>query len=136
MKFKCGDKLVNVITEETYVLHDFKMVETLNHCSGYELALKKGDSIEFMLIDGDMVDKLFKLDWTSWKIDVINIANKKVPVKWRYNGEMVMMESLTYGKVSSKVHPSDTFDVKKGYRLCELRMAKKIIKKEIEKYCE
>lgn len=41
MKFKCGDKLVNVITKETYVLHDFKMVETFNHCCGYELALKK-----------------------------------------------------------------------------------------------
>ena len=136
MKFKHGDKLVNVITKETYVLYDFKIVETLNHCSGYELALKKGNSIELMLVDGDMVDKLFKLDWTSWETDVINIANKKVPVKWRYNGEMVVMESPTYGKVSSKVHPSDTFDVKKGYKLCELRMAKKIIEKEIEKHYE
>ena len=136
MKFKHGDKLVNVITKETYVLYDFKIVETLNHCSGYELALKKGNSIELMLVDGDMVDKLFKLDWTSWETDVINIANKKVPVKWRYNGEMVVMESPTYGKVSSKVHPSDTFDVKKGYKLCELRMAKKVIEKEIEKYYE
>lgn len=136
MKFKHGDKLVNVITKETYVLYDFKMVETLNHCSGYELALKKGNSIELILVDGDMVDKLFKLDWTSWETDVINIANKKVPVKWRYNGEMVVMESPTYGKVSSKVHPSDTFDVKKGYKLCKLRMAKKIIEKEIEKHCE
>ena len=136
MKFKHGDKLVNVITKETYVLYDFKMVETLNHCSGYELALKKGNSIELILVDGDMVDKLFKLDWTSWETDVINIANKKVPVKWRYNGEMVVMESPTYGKVSSKVHPSDTFDVKKGYKLCKLRMAKKVIEKEIEKHCE
>lgn len=136
MKFKHGDKLVNVITKETYVLHDFKMVETFNHCCGYELVLKKGNSIELMLVDGDMVDKLFKLDWTSWETDVINIANKKVPVKWRYNGEMVVMESPTYGKVSSKVHPSDTFDVKKGYKLCKLRMAKKIIEKEIEKNCE
>lgn len=41
MKFKCGDKLMNVITKETYVLYDFKIVETLNHCYGYELALKK-----------------------------------------------------------------------------------------------
>lgn len=136
MKFKCGDKLVNVITKETYVLHDFKMVETFNHCCGYELALKKRNSIELMLVDGDMVDKLFKIAWTSWETDVINIANKKVPVKWRYNGEMVVMESPTYGKVSSKVHPSDTFDVKKGYKLCKLRMAKKVIEKEIEKYCE
>lgn len=136
MKFKHGDKLMNVITKETYVLHDFKMVETFNHCCGYELVLKKGNSIELMLVDGDMVDKLFKLDWTSWETDVINIANKKVPVKWRYNGEMVVMESSTYGKVSSKVHPSDTFDVKKGYKLCKLRMAKKIIEKEIEKNCE
>lgn len=136
MKFKHGDKLMNVITKETYVLHDFKMVETFNHCCGYELVLKKGNSIELMLVDGDMVDKLFKLDWTSWETDVINIANKKVPVKWRYNGEMVVMESPTYGKVSSKVHPSDTFDVKKGYKLCKLRMAKKIIEKEIEKNCE
>lgn len=136
MKFKHGDKLVNVITKETYVLYDFKIVETLNHCNGYELALKKGNSIEFMLVDGDMVDKLFKLDWTSWETDVINIANKKVPVKWRYNGEMVVMESPTYGKVSSKVHPSDTFDVKKGYKLCKLRMAKKVIEKEIEKHCK
>lgn len=136
MKFKHGDKLVNVITKETYVLHDFKMVETFNHCCGYELVLKKGNSIELMLVDGDMVDKLFKLDWTSWETDVINIANKKVPVKWRHNGKMVMMESPTYGKVSSKVHPSDTFDVKKGYKLCKLRMAKKVIEKEIEKNCE
>lgn len=136
MKFKHGDKLVNVITKETYVLHDFKMVETFNHCCGYELVLKKGNSIELMLVDGDMVDKLFKLDWTSWETDVINIANKKVPVKWRYNEKMVVMESPTYGKVSSKVHPSDTFDVNKGYKLCKLRMAKKIIEKEIEKSCE
>lgn len=136
MKFKHGDKLVNVITKETYVLHDFKMVETFNHCCGYELVLKKGNSVEFMLVDGDMVDKLFKIAWTDWRTDVINIANKKVPVKWRYNREMVVMESPTYGKVSSKVHPSDTFDVNKGYKLCKLRMAKKIIEKEIEKYCE
>ena len=136
MKFKYGDKLVNVITKETYVLYDFKMVETLNHCSGYELALKKGNSIELMLVDVNMVDKLFKLDWTSWETDVINIANKKVPVKWRHNGEIVMMESPTYGKVFSKVHPSDTFNVKKGYKLCKLRMAKKVIEKEIEKHCE
>lgn len=134
MKFKHGDKLVNVITKETYVLHDFKMVETFNHCCGYELVLKKGNSVEFMLVDGDMVDKLFKIAWTDWRTDVINIANKKVPVKWRYNREMVVMESPTYGKVSSKVHPSDTFDVNKGYKLCKLRMAKKIIEKEIEKY--
>lgn len=136
MKFKCGDKLMNVITKETYVLYDFKIVETLNHCYGYELALKKGDSVELMLVDRGIVDKLFKIPWTSWGTDVINIANKKVPVKWRYNGEMVMMESPTYGKVSSKVHPSDTFDVNKGYKLCKLRMAKKIIEKEIEKSCE
>lgn len=136
MKFKHGDKLVNVITKETYVLHDFKMVETFNHCCGYELVLKKGNSVEFMLVDGDMVDKLFKIAWTDWRTDVINIANKKVPVKWRYNREMVVMESPTYGKVSSKVHPSDTFDVNKGYKLCKLRMAKKIIEKEIEKSCE
>lgn len=136
MKFKHGDKLVNVITKETYVLHDFKMVETFNHCCGYELVLKKGNSVEFMLVDGDMVDKLFKIAWTDWRTDVINIANKKVPVKWRYNREMVVMESPIYGKVSSKVHPSDTFDVNKGYKLCKLRMAKKIIEKEIEKSCE
>lgn len=136
MKFKCGDKLVNVITKETYVLHDFKMVETFNHCCGYELALKKGKSVELMLVDGDMVDRLFKIDWTNWETDIINIANKKVPVKWRYNGEMVVMESPTYGKVKAKVHPSDTFDVKKGYKLCKLRMAKKIIEKEIEKHYE
>lgn len=136
MKFKHGDKLVNVITKETYVLHDFKMVETFNHCCGYELVLKKGNSVEFMLVDGDMVDKLFKIAWTDWRTDVINIANKKVPVKWRYNREMVVMESPTYGKVFSKVHPSDTFDVNKGYKLCKLRMAKKIIEKEIEKSCE
>lgn len=136
MKFKHGDKLVNVITKETYVLHDFKMVETFNHCCGYELVLKKENSVELMLVDRDMVDKLFKIAWTDWKTDVINIANKKVPVKWRYNREMVVMESPTYGKVSSKVHPSDTFDVNKGYKLCKLRMAKKIIEKEIEKSCE
>lgn len=136
MKFKHGDKLVNVITKETYVLHDFKMVETFNHCYGYELTLKKENSIELMLVDKDMVDKLFKIAWTDWRTDVINIANKKVPVKWRYNREMVVMESPTYGKVSSKVHPSDTFDVNKGYKLCKLRMAKKIIEKEIEKSCE
>ena len=136
MKFKCGDKLVNVITKETYVLHDFKMVETFNHCCGYELVLKKENSVELMLVDRDMVDKLFTIAWTDWKTDVINIANKKVPVKWRYNREMVVMESPTYGKVSSKVHPSDTFDVNKGYKLCKLRMAKKIIEKEIEKYCK
>lgn len=136
MKFKHGDKLVNVITKETYVLHDFKMVETFNHCCGYELVLKKGNSVELMLVDRDMVDKLFKIAWTDWKTDVINIANKKVPVKWRYNREMVVMESPTYGKVFSKVHPSDTFDVNKGYKLCKLRMAKKIIEKEIEKSCE
>lgn len=136
MKFKHGDKLVNVITKETYVLHDFKMVETFNRCCGYELVLKKGNSVEFMLVDGDMVDKLFKIAWTDWRTDVINIANKKVPVKWRYNREMVVMESPIYGKVSSKVHPSDTFDVNKGYKLCKLRMAKKIIEKEIEKSCE
>ena len=136
MKFKHGDKLVNVITKETYVLHDFKMVETFNHCCGYELVLKKENSVELMLVDRDMVDKLFKIAWTDWKTDVINIANKKVPVKWRYNREMVVMESPTYGKVSSKVHPSDTFDVNKGYKLCKLRMAKKIIEKEIEKYCK
>lgn len=136
MKFKCGDKLVNVITKETYVLQDFKMVETFNHCCGYELALKKENSVELMLVDRDMVDNLFKIAWTDWKTDVINIANKKVPVKWRYNREMVVMESPIYGKVSSKVHPSDTFDVNKGYKLCKLRMAKKIIEKEIEKSCE
>lgn len=136
MKFKHGDKLVNVITKETYVLHDFKMVETFNHCCGYKLTLKKENSIELMLVDKDMVDKLFKIAWTDWRTDVINIANKKVPVKWRYNREMVVMESPTYGKVSSKVHPSDTFDVNKGYKLCKLRMAKKIIEKEIEKSCE
>jgi hypothetical protein len=136
MKFKHGDKLVNVITKETYILHDFKMVETFNHCCGYELVLKKENSVELMLVDRDMVDKLFKIAWTDWKTDVINIANKKVPVKWRYNREMVVMESPTYGKVSSKVHPSDTFDVNKGYKLCKLRMAKKIIEKEIEKSCE
>lgn len=136
MKFKHGDKLVNVITKETYVLHDFKMVETFNHCYGYELTLKKENSIELMLVDKDMVDKLFKIAWTDWRTDVINIANKKVPVKWRYNREMVVMESPIYGKVSSKVHPSDTFDVNKGYKLCKLRMAKKIIEKEIEKSCE
>lgn len=136
MKFKHGDKLVNVITKEIYVLHDFKMVETFNHCCGYELTLKKENSVELMLVDRDMVDKLFKIVWTDWKTDVINIANKKVPVKWRYNREMVVMESPTYGKVFSKVHPSDTFDVNKGYKLCKLRMAKKIIEKEIEKSCE
>lgn len=136
MKFKCGDKLVNVITKETYVLHDFKMVEMPSRCYGYELALKKGNSIEFILVDRDMVDKLFKVAWTSWETDIINIANKKVPVKWRYNGEIVAMESPTYGKVFSKVHPSDTFDVKKGYKLCKLRMAKKVIEKEIGKLCE
>lgn len=136
MKFKHGDKLVNVITKETYVLHDFKMVETFNHYCGYELTLKKENSVELMLVDRDMVDKLFKIAWTDWKTDVINIANKKVPVKWRYNREMVVMESPIYGKVSSKVHPSDTFDVNKGYKLCKLRMAKKIIEKEIEKSCE
>ena len=136
MKFKHGDKLVNVITKETYVLHDFKVVETFNHCCGYDLVLKKENSVELMLVDRDMVDKLFKIAWTDWKTDVINIANKKVPVKWRYNREMVVMESPTNGKVSSKVHPSDTFDVNKGYKLCKLRMAKKIIEKEIEKYCK
>lgn len=136
MKFKCGDKLMNVITKETYVLYDFKIVETFNHCCGYELALKKGKSVELMLVDGDMVDRLFKIDWTNWETDIINIANKKVPVKWRYNGEMVVMESPTYGKVEAKVHPSDTFDVEKGYKLCKLRMAKKIIEKEIEKHYE
>lgn len=136
MKFKNGDKLVNVITKETYVLHGFKMVETLNRCNGYELALRKGDFIELMLVDENIVDKLFKIDWTNWETDMIDIANKKVPVKWRHNGEMVVMESPTYGKVEAKVHPSDTFDVEKGYKLCKLRMAKKIIEKEIEKHYE
>lgn len=105
MKFKCGDKLMNVVTKETYVLYDFKIVETFNHCYGYELAFKKGNSVELMLVDRGMVDKLFKIPWTSWETDVINIANKKVPVKWRYNGEMVVMESPTYGKSVLKSPP-------------------------------
>lgn len=136
MKFKCGNKLVNVITKETYVLHDFKEIETFNHCSGYELVLRKGSYKEYILVDKRIVDKLFKIDWTNWTTTVINIANKKVPIRWRHNGEMVVIESSTYGKVKARVHPSDTFDVKKGYKLCKLRMAKKVIEKEIEKYCE
>lgn len=136
MKFKCGDKLVNVITKETYVLHGFKMVETLNRCNGYELALRKGDFIELMLVDENIVDKLFKIDWTNWEWKRLDIFGKKIPIKWRHNGNLTVMESQKYGKVSSKVHPSDTFDVKKGYKLCELRMAKKVIEKEIEKHYE
>lgn len=136
MKFKCGDKLMNVITKETYVLHCSKMVETLNHSIGYELALKKGDSIVLMLVDENIVDRLFVLDWSDWKTEVIDIVDKKFPVKWKHNGETVVMESSVYGKVWAKVHPDDTFDVEKGCKLCKLRMTKKVIEKEIKKYYE
>lgn len=137
MKFKCGDRLVNKITGATYVLSSIKKIKE-NDCEGYLLTLKKknGCESETVLVDKNMVDVLFKLDWTIWNWKKIEVFGENVPVKWRHNGDLTVMESQKYGKVFSKVHPSDTFDESKGYNLCRLRMAKKVINSKIDKYCK
>ncbi len=135
MKFKCGDKLVNKITGETYVLSNIKKVDVNGH-EGYMLSLRKKSYEESILVDKNMVDVLFKLDWTNWNWKKIEVFGENIPVKWRHNGDLTVMESQKYGKVSSKVHPSDTFDESKGYNLCRLRMAKKVINSKIDKYCK
>lgn len=135
MKFKCGDKLVNKITGETYVLFNIKKVDVNGH-EGYMLSLRKKSYEESILVDKNMVDVLFKLDWTNWNWKKIEVFGENIPVKWRHNGDLTVMESQKYGKVSSKVHPSDTFDESKGYNLCRLRMAKKVINSKIDKYCK
>lgn len=133
MRFKCGDKLVNKITGATYVLSSIKKIKE-NNSEGYLLTLRKKSGYETVLVDKNMVDVLFKLDWTSWEWKKIEIFGEKIPVKWRHNGDLMVMESQKYGKVSSKVHPNDTFDVNKGYDLCRLKMAKRVINNKIDKY--
>ncbi len=135
MKFKCGDKIVNKITGATYVLSNIKKIKE-NDSEGYLLTLRKKSGYETVLVDKNMVDILFKLNWTSWEWEKIDIFGEKIPVKWKHNGDLMVMESQKYGKVSSKVHPDDTFDVKKGYDLCILRMAKRVINSKIVKYYE
>ena len=137
MKFKCGDKIVNKVTGATYVLSSIKKFKE-NDYEGYLLTLRKKHKCESetILVDKNMVDILFKLDWTFWEWKKIDIFGEKIPVKWRHNGDLTVMESQKYGKVSSKVHPDDTFDVKKGYDLCILRMAKRVINSKIDKYCK
>ncbi|WP_288709632.1 hypothetical protein [uncultured Clostridium sp.] len=135
MKFKCGDKIVNKITGATYVLSSIKKIKE-NDSEGYLLTLRKKSGYETVLVDKNMVDILFKLNWTSWEWEKIDIFGEKIPVKWKHNGDLMVMESQKYGKVSSKVHPDDTFDVKKGYDLCILRMAKRVINSKIVKYYE
>ena len=135
MKFKCGDKLVNKITGETYVLSNIKKVDVNGH-EGYMLSLRKKSYEESILVDKNMVDVLFKLDWTNWNWKKIEVFGENIPVKWRHNGDLTVMESQKYGKVFSKVHPSDTFDESEGYNLCRLRMAKKVINSKIDRYCK
>ncbi len=133
MRFKCGDKIVNKVTGETYIVSNTKKLY-VGGCEGYVLSLRKKSHEENILIDKNMIDILFKLDWTSWKWGKIEIFGEKVPVKWRHNGDLTVMESQKYGKVSSKVHPDDTFNVDRGYNLCKLRMIKKILDDKINEY--
>lgn len=137
MKFKCGDKIVNKITGATYVLSNIKKIKESDY-EGYLLTLRKKHKCESetVLVDKNMVDTLFKLDWTFWEWKKIEVFGENVPVKWRHNGDLTVMESQKYGKVSSKVHPDDTFNENKGHDLCKLRMAKKIINSKIDKYCK